>query len=49
MASDDMVDVNPAGTGEDQDSSDDNDAGSYSEESLQPEPEGTFNEMEDDW
>ena len=49
MASDDMVNVNPAGTGEDQDSSDDNDAGSDSAESVESEPEGTFNEMEADW
>ena len=49
MASDDMVNVNLAGTGDDQDSSDDNDAGSDSAESVESEPEGTFDEMEDDW
>ena len=49
MASDDMVNVNPAETGGDQDSSDDNDAGSDSAESVESEPEGTFNKMDDDW
>ena len=49
MASDDMVNVNPAGTGDDQDSSDNNDVGGDSAESVELEPEGTFNEMEDDW
>ena len=48
MASDDMVNVNPVGTGDDQDSSDDNDAGSNSAESVESEPEGTFDEMEGD-
>ena len=49
MASDDMVNVNPAGTGDDQDSSDEHDAGSDSAESVESEPDGTFDEMEGDW
>ena len=48
MASDNMVNVNPGGTGDYQDSSDDNDAGSDSAESVESEPEGTFDEMEVD-
>ena len=49
MSSDDMVNVNPAGTGNDLGSSDDSDAGSDSAESVESKPEGTFNEMEGDW
>ena len=49
LASDDKVNVTLAGTGDDQDSSDDNDAGSDNAESVESEPEGTFDEMEGDW
>lgn len=49
VASIDVVNVNLVGTGDDEDSRDDNDAGINSAESVESEPEGTFDEMEDDW